>query len=49
MYPQASRELVLPQYKITKEEFSQKFIDLLSDNNKEIIETNLIKKLTTFQ
>ena len=27
MYPQGSRELVLPQYKITKEEFSQKFID----------------------
>ena len=49
MYTEGSRELVLPQYKITKEEFSEKFIDLLSDSNEEIIETNLIKKLTTFQ
>ena len=49
MYPEGSREMVLPQYKISKEEFSLKFMELLSNNNKEIIETNLIKKLTTFK
>lgn len=49
MYPEGSREIVLPQYKITKEEFSQNFINLLSDESKQIIETNLIKKLTTFK
>ena len=49
MYPEGSREVIEPQYKITKDEFSQNFINLLSDSNKEIIETNLIKKLTTFK
>lgn len=49
MYPEGSRELVLPQYKITKDEFSPNFMNLLSNNSKELIETNLIKKLTTFK
>lgn len=49
MYPEGSRELILPQYKITKSEFSPNFMILLSNNNKEVIETNLIKKLTTFK
>ena len=49
MYPEGSRELIKPKYKIYKDEFSENFIKLLSSNNKEIIETNLIKKLTTFK
>ena len=49
MYPEGSREIIEPQYKITKDEFSGSFLDLLSDDNEEIIETNLIKKLTTFK
>lgn len=49
MYPKGSRELVKPKYKIYKDEFSENFIKLLSNTNKEIIEANLIKKLTTFK